>query len=314
MEKVYLLLRNNVQSGPFSYAQLVKHSLKPSDLVWVEGESTAWLTPAELEATQNKKRTEVFVDTVPAVVPAATKQPPPKFTPTFVYPYSFKKNTADTITSEKSFVKQNLLTEGEQLDFRVHKKGARMVSLDQLAAVGFIALVLTTAWYGRHQFFAVQEQTLSSVAPAAFVSEESFAAKQPIIQSNAPVMPDSLLSTSTVSGTKTEINTSKNRIPAAASPYTGQSATETVSTETAAIADKPQPIKQKDPQSEPPVVEKETPKVAVAETPVTKKEEAVTAAPEETDESKKKKSFGQAIKGIFKKKKKTEGDEVAVVE
>lgn len=46
--KRYVLLRNNRESGPFSGAELKAVGLVPTDLVWVEGESTAWLHPSDL--------------------------------------------------------------------------------------------------------------------------------------------------------------------------------------------------------------------------------------------------------------------------
>ena len=49
MQKVYLLLRNNRQSGPFSIDELLQQQLRPSDMVWIEGRSTAWAYLSELE-------------------------------------------------------------------------------------------------------------------------------------------------------------------------------------------------------------------------------------------------------------------------
>ena len=50
MHKVYLLLRNNKQLGPFTLDELLQHQLKPFDLVWVEGKSAGWRYPSEVEA------------------------------------------------------------------------------------------------------------------------------------------------------------------------------------------------------------------------------------------------------------------------
>jgi len=51
--KCYLLLRNNVETGPFTLEELAAQSLKTTDLVWLEGESTAWKYPTELEALKS---------------------------------------------------------------------------------------------------------------------------------------------------------------------------------------------------------------------------------------------------------------------
>lgn len=49
MHKVYLLLRNNKQTGPYSIDELLQQGLKPYDLVWEDGKSAAWRYPGEIE-------------------------------------------------------------------------------------------------------------------------------------------------------------------------------------------------------------------------------------------------------------------------
>jgi len=46
---MYLLLRNNKQSGPYSVDDLKSMGLKAYDLVWLEGKSAAWRYPCEIE-------------------------------------------------------------------------------------------------------------------------------------------------------------------------------------------------------------------------------------------------------------------------
>ncbi|HVS97052.1 MAG TPA: DUF4339 domain-containing protein [Puia sp.] len=50
---MYLLLRNNKQSGPYSLDELKSMGLKAYDLVWVEGRSAAWRYPCEIEELRN---------------------------------------------------------------------------------------------------------------------------------------------------------------------------------------------------------------------------------------------------------------------
>jgi hypothetical protein len=49
MQKVYLLLRNNQQTGPHSLEELLQLGIKPLDLVWVEGKSYGWSYPSEID-------------------------------------------------------------------------------------------------------------------------------------------------------------------------------------------------------------------------------------------------------------------------
>lgn len=50
--KCYLLLRKNVETGPFTLDELTAQTLTPTDLIWVEGQSTAWKYPFEIEKLQ----------------------------------------------------------------------------------------------------------------------------------------------------------------------------------------------------------------------------------------------------------------------
>ena len=50
MHKIYLILRNNKQNGPYTLDELVQLNLKQHDLIWVEGRSAGWRYPTEIEA------------------------------------------------------------------------------------------------------------------------------------------------------------------------------------------------------------------------------------------------------------------------
>jgi len=52
MQKVYLLLRSNQQTGPYSLEELLQFDLKPFDLIWIEGRSAGWYYPQEIPALQ----------------------------------------------------------------------------------------------------------------------------------------------------------------------------------------------------------------------------------------------------------------------
>jgi len=47
--KKYFLLRNNRQSGPYSFEQMSSIGLLPLDLVWIEETSTSWKYPEEID-------------------------------------------------------------------------------------------------------------------------------------------------------------------------------------------------------------------------------------------------------------------------
>ena len=63
MQKVYLLLRINQQTGPYSLEELIKFDLKAHDLIWIEGKSAGWYYPQEIKALQPRLS---FVKQTPA--------------------------------------------------------------------------------------------------------------------------------------------------------------------------------------------------------------------------------------------------------
>jgi hypothetical protein len=86
MQKVYLLLRDNKQTGPHSLEELLELGLKPYDLIWVEGRSCGWSYPSEINALKP------YAAAVPAApAPAQSTESMPSTPPTYT--------TSDTATS-----------------------------------------------------------------------------------------------------------------------------------------------------------------------------------------------------------------------
>jgi hypothetical protein len=52
MARYFLLLRNNQQTGPFSFEEMLQKDLKPADLIWEEGRSAGWSHPSEINGLQ----------------------------------------------------------------------------------------------------------------------------------------------------------------------------------------------------------------------------------------------------------------------
>jgi len=48
MQKIYVLLRNDRQTGPYSLEEIIQFDLKPYDLIWIEGKSAGWYYPQEI--------------------------------------------------------------------------------------------------------------------------------------------------------------------------------------------------------------------------------------------------------------------------
>lgn len=50
MQKIYVLLRNDQQTGPYSLEEIIHFDLKPYDLIWIQGGSAGWYYPQEIAA------------------------------------------------------------------------------------------------------------------------------------------------------------------------------------------------------------------------------------------------------------------------
>ena len=90
MQKVYLLLRSNQQTGPHTLEELLKLDLKSFDLIWVEGKSYGWSYPSEIETLK------------PFVAPLATNNQTQAIAPPVTDPNSFGAGKA--VASKKIFV------------------------------------------------------------------------------------------------------------------------------------------------------------------------------------------------------------------
>jgi hypothetical protein len=79
---MYLLLRNNKQSGPYSLDDLKTMGLKAYDLVWVDGKSAAWRYPCEIEELSSfapaveEQPFDRFYKRTPAAATASTASTP----------------------------------------------------------------------------------------------------------------------------------------------------------------------------------------------------------------------------------------------
>lgn len=65
MQKIYVLLRHDKQTGPYSLQEIIQFDLKPYDLIWIEGQSAGWYYPQEIAALHPYLR---FLPKKPAAV------------------------------------------------------------------------------------------------------------------------------------------------------------------------------------------------------------------------------------------------------
>jgi hypothetical protein len=80
MDKIYKLLRDNRQTGPYTLEELVQTGLKPYDLIWADGKTAGWMYPSEIDVVKPylaEKRSEPVKAAEP-VLPAPTATPVPE--------------------------------------------------------------------------------------------------------------------------------------------------------------------------------------------------------------------------------------------
>jgi hypothetical protein len=319
MDKVYLLLRNNVEAGPYTYEELLQQDLLPTDLIWVEGESTMWLQPADLKEEKPvvpilpgnhadhtpKGQATIPVPQVPwylkrrseeaeleAKAIALKEQAEAAVLTTQHYQYqakTFKPSKRNPVVYQE---------EETPLLLEIHRANKQSVTLPQLIAAGVITALVTTGWYNRDKLSIVRPQ-------ASIISQAATPVIFQVIPPPAPKV--------AVVSTPDTINTT---IAAAASPATAPVKSSTAfNQQQPAAVNAAKKVDSTPALQQSPVViatEKKEEKLVIANSQVVEKKEEpevsnsdVSAETVSTAPAKKK-GLGQALKNIFKKKKRTE--------
>lgn len=310
MTKVYLLLRENHQSGPYSIDELKQQHLLPTDLVWVEGQSHAWRYPSEIEGIGKSPGTspERSVRSGGAVRPAAPMDEIEERAEelrkrAMSYTHSYTRCQQPVAVDDEGSGAVYLPRERE-VEIVYHKKprSGPSYSASQLIAAGLITAILAAGWYGRDSLFQHKTQTVSAtVSPFVPVQNPGSAPAKAAVatpeQTAMAVVPLTPQQNTTVTARKMKAVNQSSSTPE--DPQLAMAAP--VNTEPEVTT--PQKEEEKKPE-----IIKETTSSAPAEAEP-KKEPA--AEPENKTEAKeeKKKTLGQAIKGIFKKKKKDKEEE-----
>jgi len=92
---MYLLLRNNKQTGPYSLEEIKTIGLKAYDLVWIEGKSAAWRYPCE-------------IDELSAYAPAVEEQPFDRFYKKTSTPVKANANSSAVVTDPASSITESV--------------------------------------------------------------------------------------------------------------------------------------------------------------------------------------------------------------
>ena len=279
MEKVYLVLRNNRESGPFTIGELLQQQLKPTDLVWIEGHSHSWSPVSSLKLIPSQD-TDI-----------------PKFPETKAAQVSLNNSvdsTSNYTASQKTAAPTAYAIQREDeilfIDHRKEKKKNLIEWTSGIAVVGFIAVCLV----GGIQFFRPKKEIPATVA-TQIISDESNKAKSV----PAPSRPITT-------------NIPQDTMPVQASTFSSPSrapekkqVTERVKPQMAELITEIEPVTSSTETEN--NKEDLTEKVEVIPQKLLVENKLGVPANSndmEVDSPEKKKSLGTALKGLFKKKKK----------
>jgi hypothetical protein len=289
MQKVYLLLRNNHQTGPYTIDELLQQQLTAFDLVWVEGVSQAWSYPSELAELKEFFVSDANKKAVPLQQPASTsvdeierraeelRQRVLSFPSKYIVRKIFKEDDV-SVDALRAMAE-------ERIEFVDHRKKESPVFEWMSAAM--VTLIVAAGVYGGARFFNSEANFPPTVVTKS-VSIDNHAGKvvaTPIPQHAVAMQEETMKDTVTkaVAINQKPIKSPKRRrINIEALPATAierMSVPEHTGDETSSAVEAPKELKKE-------VIEPE-PRTIVTEEPVEKKKPGL-------------------FKGLFKKKKKNE--------
>lgn len=306
MEKVYLLLRDNIESGPYTIQELLQKQLKPTDMFWIEGKSTAWTYLNELELNfhveekkepvENTQQKRKYVDEIEQKAEEIRKRALSYHT----RPSFRQQDPASGIHSASpAFVLQE-----DTIEIVNHKK-EKNKTLNEVLVTGLIVAVFAGGLYAGGTFLQNRKEIISPAAIQITPSQQTVnksatttarSNSTPVAIQNDSLLQEQPLATFTKEKPKTNpgsvssITDTQEIKPVKPEPVTAKLEQEYIPDAPVKIISEETPAKV------------ETPKKTQVETE--KKPEATKS--EVTEETEKKKGF---LKGIFKKKKKDDKDE-----
>jgi hypothetical protein len=334
MDKVYLLLRNNQQTGPFTIGELLQQQLLPTDMLWIEGRSTAWAYLSEMElqpvidkSVQPVKETmsDPSKRTIPSPTPAITekgisnrryapddieskaeelRKRALNYTPQQVY------HTPEKINEENLSSRPVPVMQEEMIDFVDHREEKKLPAVEIMTGVLVTAFVAACIIGGKTLF--EQKEVVQPALSTRVLSSDEHLAKT-ISTTPLPKDTASVVNTPTVMPVDSLSIVKRHKIKTAiekdSSVRTAYDANPVIK-ETANKTDNVT-IKSQEEVVAPPVTEKPAGDVTERKTDDAKKDIVQQPAKETKDETtlaqqpdEKKKGLGQALKNIFKKKKK----------
>lgn len=306
MQKIYVLLRNDKQTGPYSLEEIIQFDLKPYDLIWIEGKSAGWYYPQEIGALHPYLRflpqkpkpavapttataSPVFVAMPPTPRVQAAQPAPLPDAPVFVAETStrsadaFSKMEAPSASFEEAIYAQFIPPAEKETVYTTTVAPPKQQKKNTLTVAGGVMAVLVVAGV----FAASWMLNRRSYDEAVIPPSESAAPVADEISSMAVAKTNDTKNTVTSSGQKSRLqrsNAASRKAPAIKQPVSQK--------QKATIVSPPEAVNNRHATANPPNEEK----------PVLTAEGTATAPAETTAPQEKKKKLRDKILDLFKKK------------
>lgn len=99
--KTYLLLRDNVESGPYTWESLMQMELRTFDLVWIPDESIVWKYPSEINEL---KQLTGYAPVTPATIINSLKERQIRFFREYIGEVDFRSLHLDEVNLPDAFI------------------------------------------------------------------------------------------------------------------------------------------------------------------------------------------------------------------
>jgi hypothetical protein len=153
MANMYLLLRNGRQAGPFTIGELLQQQLRTSDMIWIEGKSTAWCYLSEMELSPVV--TEKISDQSQVITSSGNEDEIERkaeelrkralaFTP--------QRDYAKRDASSRPIIRQVEKNEEEVFHFVDHRKNRKSATQDVLMSLIIIGIFAASIYGGQSYF------------------------------------------------------------------------------------------------------------------------------------------------------------------
>lgn len=304
MERVYLLLRNNQQSGPFTIGELLQQQLRSSDMIWIEGKSSAWIYLSELELiplvkNQESSGTQQSITSSDEIEKKAEELRQKVLT-------SAPKNQYTKPNLEIGTFSSSYKLPEDEIQFIDHRKETRIKQttfIGELLLTGAVIGLFMVGIYKGKSFLGARHKVQSSVA-TRLATDDDHAAKKNAHPAAVGVLPADTatknIAPADTSARWDSLHAMPRMKPKIATIKKPLDTLHTVSAQTTKASVQDQPDKREEAVLPPPlpVAQKN-----VSDIPLKKEVHASAPGPKTNNENVKEEKRG-FLRGLFKKKKK----------